>query len=93
MESNLTIYYQSGKYVLCQVHSQFKYIKSNHQIKINLRVKDAYLRYNYLKIWNLRVQKKKVISQIKSLAMHITNERFVLNALLAYRCNDVVESR
>ncbi len=32
MESNLTIYYQSGKYVLCQVHSQFKDIKSNHQI-------------------------------------------------------------
>ncbi len=92
MESNLLIYYQSGKYVLCQVHSQFKDIKSNLQIKINLRVKDAYLRYNYLKIWNLRVQNI-FISQIKSLAMHITNEGFVLNALLAYSCNDVVESR
>ncbi len=39
-------------------------------------------RYNYLKIWNLRVQKKhntekitfKVV-QIKFLAMHITNQK------------------
>ncbi len=38
-------------------------------------------RYNYLKIWNLRVQKNKNIQkiafkvQIKSLAMHITNQK------------------
>ncbi len=35
-------------------------------------------RYNYLKIWNLRVQKKKIafkIVQIKFLAMHITNQK------------------
>ncbi len=41
-------------------------------------------RYNYLKIWNLRVQKKKNLNiekiafkfvQMKSLAMHITNQK------------------
>ncbi len=45
---------------------------------------NIWLRYNYLKIWNLRVQKInpnietfafKVI-QMKSLAMHITNQKF-----------------
>ncbi len=41
-----------------------------------------WLRYNYLKIWNLRVQKnlniKKIsfkVVQIKFLAMHITNQK------------------
>ncbi len=42
---------------------------------------NIWARYNYLKIWNLRVQKNlniekiafKVV-QIKSLAMHITNQ-------------------
>ncbi len=38
-----------------------------------------WLRYNYLKIWNLRVQKKiKIafkVAQIKFLAMHITNQK------------------
>ncbi len=41
-------------------------------------------RYNYLKIWNLRVQKnlniEKItfkIIQMKSLAMHITKQKFV----------------
>ncbi len=41
-----------------------------------------WLRYNYLKIWNLRVQKNPNIEkiafkvvQIKSLAMHITNQK------------------
>ncbi len=40
------------------------------------------LRYNYLKIWNLRVQKNLTIEkiifkvvQIKFLAMHITNQK------------------
>ncbi len=40
-------------------------------------------RYNYLKIWNLRVQKKNLniekisfkVVQMKSLAMHITNQK------------------
>ncbi len=40
-------------------------------------------RYNYLKIWNLRVQKKNLntekiafkVMQIKFLAMHITNQK------------------
>ncbi len=43
-------------------------------------------RYHYLKIWNLRVQKNlniekitfKVV-QIKSLAMHITNQKLSFN--------------
>ncbi len=43
---------------------------------------NIWLRYNYLKIWNLRVQKNlniekitfKVV-QIKLLAMHITNQK------------------
>ncbi len=41
------------------------------------------LRYNYLKIWNLRVQKNQNIEkitfkvvQMKSLAMHITNQKW-----------------
>ncbi len=41
-------------------------------------------RYNYLKIWNLRVQKKNLniekiafkVVQMKSLAMHITNQKW-----------------
>ncbi len=43
-------------------------------------------RFNYLKIWNLRVQKKSNIKkiafkgvQIKSLAMHITNPKLSFN--------------
>ncbi len=36
-------------------------------------------RYNYLKIWNLRVQKnqniEKIVVQMKVLAMHITNQK------------------
>ncbi len=43
-------------------------------------------RYNYLKIWNLRVQKNQNIEkiafkvvQIKSLAMHITNQKLSFN--------------
>ncbi len=43
---------------------------------------NIWLRYNYLKIWNLRVQKnlniEKIIFkvvQIKFLAMHITNQK------------------
>ncbi len=42
---------------------------------------NIWLRYNYLKIWNLRVQKyitEKIISkvvQMKFLAMHITNQK------------------
>ncbi len=44
---------------------------------------NIWLRYNYLKIWNLRVQKNiekitfKVV-QMKFLAMHITNKKYVL---------------
>ncbi len=43
---------------------------------------NIWLRYNYLKIWNLRVQKHPNIEkftfkvvQMKSLAMHITNQK------------------
>ncbi len=43
---------------------------------------NIWLRYNYLKIWNLRVQKNLNIEkitfkvfQIKFLAMHITNQK------------------
>ncbi len=45
-------------------------------------------RYNYLKIWNLRGQKKKNLNiekiafkvyQMKSLAMHITNHKLSFN--------------
>ncbi len=43
---------------------------------------NIWLRYNYLKIWNLRVQKKSKIEkitfkvvQMKFLAMHITNQK------------------
>jgi len=46
-------------------------------------VMNIWPRYNYLKIWNLRVQKnlniEKIIFkvvQMKSLAMHITNRKF-----------------
>ncbi len=47
---------------------------------------NIYLRYNYLKIWNLRVQKNlnivkiafKVV-QMKFLAMHITNQKYIFN--------------
>ncbi len=47
---------------------------------------NIWLRYHYLKIWNLRVQKNlniekitfKVV-QIKSLAMHITNQKLGFN--------------
>ncbi len=45
-----------------------------------------YLRYNYLKIWNLRGQKNlnidKItfkVGQIKFLAMHIINQKFTFN--------------
>ncbi len=39
---------------------------------------NIWLRYNYLKIWNLRVQINKnieIVVQIKSLAMRITNQK------------------
>ncbi len=47
---------------------------------------NIWLRYNYLKIWNLRVQKNlniekitfKVV-QMKFLAMHITNQKLSLD--------------
>ncbi len=42
--------------------------------------------YNYLKIWNLRVQKKlnidKItfkVDQMRFLAMHITNHKYIFN--------------
>ncbi len=46
---------------------------------------NIWLRYNYLKIWNLRVQKNlniekitfKVV-QMKFLAMHITNQKVLI---------------
>ncbi len=37
---------------------------------------NIWARYNYLKIWNLRVQKKRFV-QIKFLAMHITNQKLI----------------
>ncbi len=48
-----------------------------------LGLDDIWPRYNYLKIWNMRVQKKSNIEkiafkvvQIKSLAMHITYQKW-----------------
>ncbi len=45
---------------------------------------NIWLRYNYLKIWNLRVQKNPLIDkiifkvvQMKFLAMHITNKNLI----------------
>ncbi len=51
-----------------------------------LGLDDIWPKYNYLKIWNLRVQKNlniekiafKVV-QIKSLAMHITDQKWSFN--------------
>ncbi len=50
---------------------------------------NIWLRYNYFKIWNLRVQKNLNIEkiafnavQMKSLAMHITCKKFVLKKFL-----------
>ncbi len=47
---------------------------------------NIWLRYNYLKIWNLRVQKNLNIEkiafksvQMKFLAMHITNQKLSFN--------------
>ncbi len=50
---------------------------------------NIWLRYNYLKIWNLRVQKNlntekfafKIV-QIKLLAMHITNQKWSFNIFM-----------
>ncbi len=50
---------------------------------------NIWLRYNYLKIWNLRVQKNlntekfafKIV-QIKLLAMHITNQKWSFNIFI-----------
>ncbi len=53
------------------------------EIYTSSEMDNIWLRYNYLKIWNLRVQKKnqniekitfKVV-QMKFLAMHITNQK------------------
>ncbi len=48
-----------------------------------LRSDNIWLRYNYLKTWNLRVQKNQNIEkiafkvvQMKFLAMHITNKKW-----------------
>ncbi len=50
---------------------------------------NIWLRYNYLKIWNLRVQKnlniEKIIFkvvQMKFLAMHITNQKLSFNIFM-----------
>ncbi len=45
-----------------------------------LEYNNIWPRYNYFKIWNLRVQKIafKVV-QMKSLAMHITNTKLSIN--------------
>ncbi len=49
---------------------------------------NIWLRYNYLKIWNLRVQKNSNIEkitfkvvQMKFLAMHITNKKISFDIL------------
>ncbi len=48
-------------------------------------------KYNYLKIWNLKVKKKKNLNilkiafkviQIKSLAMHITNQKLSFDVFM-----------
>ncbi len=47
---------------------------------------NIWLRYNYMKIWNLRMQKNRNIEkiifkvvQMKFLAMHITNQKLSFN--------------
>ncbi len=53
---------------------------------------NIWLRYNYLKIWNLRVQKNlniekiafKVV-QMKSLAMHVTNQKCSFDKFEIYK--------
>ncbi len=57
---------------------------------------NIWLRYNYLKIWNLRVQKnlniKKItfkVVQMKFLAMHITNPKKKVLIYLRYQISKI----
>ncbi len=65
---------------------------------------NIWLKYNYLKIWNLRVQKHLNIEkiafkdvQIKFLAMHITNQKlrfdiYSVENVQIYLCNIILIS-
>ncbi len=57
---------------------------------------NIWLRYNYFKIWNLRVQKYQNIEkiafkvvQIKSLAMHIPNKKISLYIFTVYNLQNI----
>ncbi len=57
---------------------------------------NIWLRYNYLKIWNLRVQKNRTIEkitfkvvQMKSLAMHITNQKLSFDIFTVGNCQNI----
>ncbi len=61
-----------------------------------LGLDDIWLRYNYLIIWNLRVQKNlniekntfKVV-QIKFLAMHITNQKLRFDIFMVIHLQNI----
>ncbi len=56
------------------------------------------LRYNYLNIWNLRMQKKNLniekiafkVVQMKFVAMHITNQKFIFAIFTAINLLNIV---
>ncbi len=57
---------------------------------------DICLRYNYLKIWNLRVQKNLNIEkiafevvQMKFLSMHITNQKLSFDILMVGKLQNI----
>ncbi len=71
------------------------YVTLDHESKSMyglLWLDNIYLRYNYLKIWNLRVQKNlniekitfKVV-QMKFLAMHITNQKLSFDIFTVWK--------
>ncbi len=57
---------------------------------------NIWLRYNYLKIWNLRVQKYRNIEkitfkvvQMKLLAMHITNQKLSFDIFMVRNVQNI----
>ncbi len=57
---------------------------------------DIWVRYNYLKIWNLRVQKNLNIEkialkavQVKSLAMNITNQKLSFDIFMVRNLQNI----
>ncbi len=63
-----------------------------------LRSDNIWLKYNYLKIWNLSVQKNKNTEKIafkvvliKFLEMHITNQKLFFIIMMVYLQNIFIE--